>query len=160
MPTHPGSSAMYVYVDDHFPLIIAKLSGALTDADFAAMEASIQRTVARNARYVSIYLARESERPTSAARKRLAEIATISKDQNKLCVANAIVFGNPLVAGALKAIRWIRPADYPERTCTSSLDALAWVSEMARAAGLVLPEAGGQTMLRLDATVRDPAIAS
>ena len=138
---------MYAFVTDHFPLLIARVGGTLTDADFAKMEESIRWTRARDAPYVSLYLARESERPSATMRARLAEIAGGGRGR---CEANAIIVSNVVVAGALKAIRWVQPAPYPERAFTSTVEAVAWLSEMARATQIVLPENAHDLVVQFD----------
>ena len=145
---------MYAFVTDHFPLLIARVGGAITDADFAQMEESIRWTRARDAPYVSLYLARESERPSATTRARLAEIAGGGRGR---CEANAIIVSNVVVAGALKAIRWVQPAPYPERPFTSTVEAVGWLSEIARAAGIALPKNALELVVQFDsAQARQP----
>ncbi len=139
---------MYVCDTDHFPLVITRISGAVSEDDCQQMEATLRLTMARNAPYVGLYIARDAERPGAEMRRRLAAVAKAGDGQR--CLANAIVVANSLMAGALRAIRWLKPAAYPERAFTSTNDALAWLTAMAAEAGLKLSAEGLAAGARLD----------
>lgn len=142
---------MYHYETSTLPLHIIQIAGALDETDLQTMEAGLRWSLSQTAPYVCLTLARFSERPASAQRRRIAEITEQGKG-NKQCLAVAIVVANELVAGALTAIRWMAPSPRPEKSFTNATAALAWLQPYADGAGLVIGESARSLALRLDTT--------
>ncbi len=146
---------MYVFERTQFPLCISLVSGTVTDVDTRRMADAIDWMGRQTAPYLTLSLTHDIARIDSALRKRIAELAGRNKGDD--CLASAIVVDSAIVAGALRAIRWLTPAPHVERHFSDAGTAVAWLAELGRTRGAILTPATCAAALALDHHLRSPS---
>jgi hypothetical protein len=108
-------------------------NAALADEDFERAVEKLSGFVARGEPYVVIHDARMAVRPSPSQRAFAAAHQERGAKEAALWLrGSAVVASNPLIAGVMRAINWIAPPTYPQRTFTSLEDAETWVDEQLR----------------------------
>lgn len=122
-----------------FPLVLQRMSGAMTDATLDALRTSYAEVHARQQPFVALMDSRGSVRPNSVMRAKLADYVKETLPQAKLfMVASAVVVDHPLIAGVMTAVRWAVPSPRPEKYHWSSTAALDWLEPLARERGITI----------------------
>ena len=135
-----------------FPFVVNTWAGAITEADLSARIAWQHEIRGRAADWVTLSDLRVLERPDGAMRKRIADVMKqLDVLPGSQMRATAVVFKSPLIAGALRAVRWVAPQQKPEAYLTGPEDALRWLQRTAREVGITVPPEASDLAARLAA---------
>ncbi len=109
----------------------------LEDGEFEAAVLAMSAFLKRREPFVIIHDARRAVRPTPKQRAFAADKQKADAEgSRRLLKGVALVTASPLIAGVLRAINWITPVPYPQKTFSSMETAEAWATAQ-------LPERGG-----------------
>lgn len=115
-----------------FPNVLVTLSGAMTLASARVVTESLQDKVfARGEPYTLVIDATFAGVPDAAARQHFAEFSKRNAALTKrYCRAEAYVLPSAVLRGALTAIMWFSPFEYPHKIFATVDEARAWVSQV------------------------------
>lgn len=104
-----ASRGEVIFDDQHWPFLFVTWRGtadvATVDAYFDAQQEATERARAEGTRLVVVSDALEAENPPAVVRRRIAERSDAMRYEDAHA-ASFVVLANPLVRGALTAIRW------------------------------------------------------
>ncbi len=124
-----------------WPLVIFRSRGVLNDAQFDQYLRAYDRVLGRRELYAALFDAREAKPLEVGHAKRQAKwIADNSEALKKYNVGIAFVIPSPMIRGVLKAILWMRPMPQPHIVFQTVHEALPWLIEKLRRAGLEIPD--------------------
>jgi hypothetical protein len=125
--------------DRHFPLLVFRFSGEVSLPELEDYLKRQEEFFARGQPMVSVALTHNLKiwEP-----KVLRRQATWMKDHSELLrkylVGAAMVITTPAVRGMLKAIMWIQPIHQPYKVCADIPEALEWLRNRCREAGVAI----------------------
>lgn len=99
------------------------------DAEFEAAVLAMSALQKRREPFVIIHDARRAVRPTPKQRAFAAAQQKLDAESSRrLLKGVALVTASPLIAGVLRAINWITPVPYPQKTFSAMEPAEAWAT--------------------------------
>lgn len=139
------------HVDDScFPFVVDTWSGVVTDADLVAREQWQHERAPRGEHWVTLADCRALQLPDGEVRRRIAEgMKRLDALPGAKMRATAFVFSNPVLAGTMRAIRWLVPRQKPEAYVTTPVEGLDWLERTAPRFEIVLPETSRALVQRL-----------
>ena len=132
--TRPGLHQFGLIFDDNaWPLLYVRFpSKPLSDEGFEYFIERYTATVERRIPFATILDSRGlTTAITANQRKRLTEWFDVTGDlAGEHHFGIAVLIGNALIRGALKAVTWVKPIPVPIKPFGSIADASAWVREI------------------------------
>ncbi len=113
--------------DSLWPLLISRLSGRATDADFEAFLAQASAFLEGEERYVLVVDLSRLDVPTAAQRWRLAEwLETHAASMQKRLLGCAFVITSPFLRMTLSVIHHVRPIPVPFVVVSDVASGVEW----------------------------------
>jgi hypothetical protein len=103
--------------------------GEMRDSDWSGYIAHLERFSRSGLTGVFLNVAYNSNPPSAAHRRRLAETAAQHPDTPKRVMAGAHAMNSTMARGALTAINWVFRKPYPERVVATPTEALDWLGQ-------------------------------
>jgi hypothetical protein len=130
-----------VLTDSHAPVLIATLSGEVTDKEYAAHVVQFEAmSVARGRPYAYVYDATLGRSMPPTTRQIQADWIIEHKPLiQKLCCGVAFVVGSAIQRGVLTAVHWLSPPPYAYAVYARRAEATKWCIEQLRARRIALP---------------------
>mgnify|MGYP006999982045 CR=1 FL=1 len=129
--TEPSGTAGVAFTLDSasFPSVKLTLRGALGLRDAETMTKAIQeRVFARKEAYTLLIDATHAGVPGADVRRHFAEFSIKNRAHTRgYCKGEAYVMPNALVRGALTAVMWLSPFEYPHKVVGTVNEARAWL---------------------------------
>ena len=116
-----------------FPNVLVTLSGGMSLPGARVVTEALQDKVfARREPYTLVIDATYASVPDAAARQHFAEFSKRNNAHTKrYCRAEAYVLPSAVLRGALTAIMWFSPFEYPHKVFATVDEAKAWVAQVA-----------------------------
>lgn len=115
-----------------FPVVVLSLRGPLGPVDATAMTKALDEQVfQRRSRYRLLIDATHAEVPSADVRKHFVEFSSKNSDFTKrYCEGEAYVMPSALVRGALTAVMWFAPFQYPHKVFATVEEARRWLDAL------------------------------
>jgi len=125
----------------HLPLLISRFPTTWDEGELDAYFAAFVAVHDRGLPFVHISDISLAENMSKAGmRKKAGGFMAAERERSaKLCKGAVQVAPGAVVRGAITAIQWVTLPPYPHAVVASWDEALAWVKERAKDAGLTLP---------------------
>lgn len=116
-----------------FPRVKLTLRGALGLRDAEAMTKAIQeRVFVRKEPYTLMVDATHAGVPDAEVRRHFAEFSAKNRAHTqRYCKGEAYVMPSALVRGALTAVMWLSPFEYPHKVFATVNEARAWLDALS-----------------------------
>ena len=130
----------YTFDDSSHPVVRVTMEGELTDAQFAAYLADLDRNLRRREYTVVVLDALKAESTPARQRRMQAEwMKTNEGLLRRYTLGTVMMLGSPVMRGVLTAILWIQPIPTPYAVVGSLEEAAEKAEEMLAAKGLPMP---------------------
>jgi hypothetical protein len=118
-------------------LVVTTFGGAVTAAEMEEYLASYEEILRRGQRCGGLVIV-ENLRPweSAAIQRQATWIKKHERELRRISLGVAMVFPALWVKGLLRAILWIQPMPQPYAVCSTVPEAMAWIGERLRIAGL------------------------
>ncbi len=142
---------MIVFDQRYLPVVFVVTAGEHQESDFAQYQQHFRAWHAERRRLLVLSDPRAQEIPSARWRKRFAELADeIDELAPNVTFANAAVLGSTLLVGAARAVSWLRKRTDDTHYSSTAREALEWLTEKGRPAGIVPPAKARDLAQRLD----------
>jgi hypothetical protein len=120
-----------------WPLVVTTFGGAVSAAEIEEYLASYEEILRRGQRCAGLVIV-EDLRPweSAAIQRQAAWIKKHERELRRISLGVAMVFPTLWLKGLLRAILWIQPMPQPYAVCSTVPEAMAWIGERLRLAGL------------------------
>jgi hypothetical protein len=121
----------FVMITEHWPVVLTRVTGDLSDADCTALCEQWRTIFAKQETVVCITDAREARnRPSPKQRAMFAELgAALDAQIRKHSLGHATVVENALIRSVMTAVGWLYKPPVPQPFFTTMDDAWAWAEE-------------------------------
>ena len=128
--------ASFSHDDSLWPLLIVRLEGALSDAQYEEFFAHGHATLLRRERYVSIFDLSRLTLPTPEQRQRLARWTKAHEPlMRESLIGSALVLSSPFLRMMVSVLVHLAPTPAPYVVVPSELSAVPWVAARLEQAG-------------------------